>query len=515
MELEGKTKGSEMTKAIYEVRNLVKRFGPVTALDDVSVSLYRNEVVGLIGQNGSGKSSLMKTLAGVQRPDTGSMFLRGQAVSFRSTVDAARSGVGLVHQEQSLVPNLTVAENIFIDKSASYVKGGWYRWRELMEAARRQLDKIELDIRPDTLVEKLSFGQRQMVELAKVLALEEMVAEDLVIMFDEPTSMLTSPEIDDLFRQIERIRSRASIVFISHRMDEVLTPSDRVYVMSDGRCVAERQRGQVDADELYELMVGKQRSTASRESETPRLSKPRLVLEGARFNQDVGPFSITVDQGEILGLIGVQRSGAETLCRGLFGIDEVTDGEIVLDGKPFRPAMPTDAVQRGVGYVPAERKKEGMLAGVSVLENMTLSFGFDFGFGGVIANRRKEHAVASDWARRLKVKTPSLHADIAKLSGGNQQKAVLGKWLMGKNLRLLLLDHPTRGLDPGARADLFETMRALAKEGLSIVFVADTLDEVLLLSDTVAVMRDGKFSEVFRDIGRNRPTEEQIVRAMV
>ncbi|WP_322101934.1 sugar ABC transporter ATP-binding protein [Paraburkholderia sp. J41] len=504
-----------MTNAVYEVRNLSKRFGPVTALEDVSLSLRRNEVVGLIGQNGSGKSTLMKTMAGVQRPDTGNMVLRGQAVSFRSTVDAAKSGVGLVHQEQSLIPNLTVAENIFIDKSASYVRSGWYRWRELLNAARRQLDKIELDIRPDTPVEKLSFGQRQMVELAKVLALEEMMEEDLVIMFDEPTSMLTSREIDDLFKQINRIRSRASIVFISHRMDEVLTLSDRVYVMSDGRRVAERERGQVDADELYELMVGKQRSTATREDEMPRSSKPRLVLDRARFNRDVGPFSITVNEGEILGLIGVQRSGAEVLCRGLFGIDEVTDGEIVLDGKPFRPTSPRGAVHRGVGYLPAERKKEGMLTGMSVLENMTLSFGFDFGFGGFIANRAKEHAVASDWARRLKVKTPSLHADISKLSGGNQQKAVLGKWLMGKNLKLLLLDHPTRGLDPGARSDLFETMRHLAREGLSIVFVADTLDEVLLLSDTVAVMKDGQFSDVFRDISRNRPAEEQIVRAMV
>jgi len=504
-----------MTDAVYEVKGLTKRFGPVTALDDVSVRLERNEIVGLIGQNGSGKSSLMKTMAGVQPPDSGSLILRGKQVIFKSTVDAASRGVGLVHQEQSLVPNLTIAENIFIDKSASFVRHGWYRWRELLEAARRQLDKIELDIQPDTLVERLSFGQRQMVELAKVLALEEMIEDDLVIMFDEPTSMLTSREIDDLFKQISRIRARASIVFISHRMDEVLTLSDRVYVMSDGRRVAERMRGKVDSDELYELMVGKQRSTVTRENEAPRSTKPRLVLNDVRFAADAGPFSITVNEGEILGLIGVQRSGAEMLCRGLFGIDEMTSGQIVLDSKPFQPRTPTDAVRRGVGYVPAERKKEGMLAGMSVLENMTLSFAFDYAFGGVVANRREEHWIATDWARRLKVKTPSLHEDISKLSGGNQQKAVLGKWLMGKNLRLLLLDHPTRGLDPGARADLFESMRNLAREGLSIVFVADTLDEVLELSDTVAVMRDGQFSEVFSDISRNRPTEEQIVRAMV
>ncbi|BCG04492.1 ribose ABC transporter ATP-binding protein (plasmid) [Paraburkholderia sp. PGU19] len=506
-----------MTLPIYEIRGLTKRFGRVTALDQVDLRLNANEVVGLIGQNGSGKSSLMKTMAGVQMADEGAMLLRGQEVRWRSTAEAARRGIGLVHQEQSLIPNLTVAENIFLDKSCSFFRHGWYCWKDLLAAARIQLDKIELDIRPDMLVERLGFAQRQMVELAKVLSLEEMVDDDLVIMFDEPTSMLSDPEIEDLFNQIRRIRHRASVVFISHRMDEVLELSDRVYVLSDGRQVAQRTKGHVDAQELYELMVGKQRSTVKRTA-TPNASDRReavLWLDEVRIDGDVGPISVRVGVGEIVGLIGVQGSGAETLCRSLFGLEEVRSGVVSFEDEKVTIRSPADAIRRGIGYLPAERKKEGMLAGMSIADNMTLTFGFDYARAGVLADRAKEHAQAQRWVSRLKVKAPSLDENIERLSGGNQQKAVLGKWLMSRNLKLLIMDHPTRGLDPGARADLFETMGEMAADGLSILFVADTLDEVLLVSDTIVVMRDGQISATFENVASAAPAEETIVRAMV
>ncbi|WP_345817438.1 sugar ABC transporter ATP-binding protein (plasmid) [Paraburkholderia sp. PREW-6R] len=506
-----------MTQAIYEMQGLTKRFGRVTALDHVDLRLNANEVVGLIGQNGSGKSSLMKTMVGVQQPDDGVMRLRGEEVRWRSTADAARRGIGLVHQEQSLIPNLTVAENIFLDKSCDFFRHGWYRWERLLAAARVQLDKVELDIRPDTLVEKLGFAQRQMVELAKVLSLEEMVEDDLVIMFDEPTSMLSDPEIEDLFRQIRRIRHRSSVVFISHRMDEVLELSDRVYVLSDGRQVAERVRGGVDAKELYELMVGKQRTTAKRTGSARPASvrRPVLQLDDVQIAASVGPVSVSVGAGEIVGLIGVQGSGAETLCRSLFGLEEVSAGAVSFEEKKVAIRSPTDAIRRGIGYLPAERKKEGMLTGMSIADNMTLTFGFDYAHAGLFADHAKERDQAQNWAARLRVKASSLDEDIERLSGGNQQKAVLGKWLMSRNLKLLVMDHPTRGLDPGARGDLFETMRELAADGLSILFVADTLDEVILVSDTIIVMRDGKVSAKFEDVASAAPAEEIIVRAMV
>lgn len=506
-----------MTKPVYEVQGVTKRFGSVTALDRVDMRLYPNEVVGLIGQNGSGKSSLMKTMVGVQAPDEGSMLLRGEPVLLRSTADAAHRGIGLVHQEQSLIPNLTVAENIFLDKTCDFFSHGWYRWKALLAAARIQLDKVELDVRPDSLVETLSFAQRQMVELAKVLSLEEMVSDDLVIMFDEPTSMLSDPEIDDLFKQIRRIRHRSSVVFISHRMDEVLELSDRVYVLSDGKQVAERAKGNVNAEELYELMVGKQRTTTKRAQTTANSIKPRpiLQLDKVRVAGKMGPVSVSVGVGEIVGLIGVQGSGAETLCRALFGIEDFCEGEVSFGEKSVSIRSPTEAIHCGIGYLPAERKKEGMLTGMSIVDNMTLTFGFDYATAGVIANRSEEQNQARKWAARLKVKASSLDENIERLSGGNQQKVVLGKWLMSRKLKLLVMDHPTRGLDPGARGDLFETMRELADEGLSILFVADTLDEVILVSDTIIVMRDGEVSATFEDVACSAPAEESIVRAMV
>jgi len=426
-------------------------------------------------------------------------------------------GIGLVHQEQSLIPNLTVAENIFLDKPCDYFRHGVYRWKPLMQAAKMQLAKIELDIRPDTLVEKLTFAQRQMVELAKVLSLEETVEDDLVVMFDEPTSMLSTPEIDDLFMQIRRIRHRASVVFISHRMEEVLELSDRVYVLSDGKQMAERRKAQIDCDELYELMVGRQRSTEPRRrfSRQGIASRPTLELAGLQVGASVGPVDLEVGQGEIVGLIGVQGSGSEALCRALFGLEDIRDGEVRVAGEKFAKPSPESAIARGIGYLPAERKKEGMVAGASIVDNMTLTFGFEYAVAGLVANRAREHREASRWAKRLKVKAASLEEKIERLSGGNQQKAVLGKWLLGSRLRLLVLDHPTRGLDPGARGDLFQTMRELAAEGLSILFVADTLDEVIQLSDKIVVMRDGKVSAVFGDVDNHPPAEEDIVKAMV
>jgi len=505
-----------MTVPVYEMKGVTKRFGSVVALDRVDLCLHPNEVVGLVGQNGSGKSSLMKTMAGVQSPDEGQMLLRGESIRLKSTVDAAKRGIGLVHQEQSLITNLTVAENIFIDKSCDFFKHGVYRWGDLLRAARKQLEKIELDIRPDLLVEKLSFAQRQMVELAKALALEEMVTEDLVILFDEPTSMLSGPEIEALFKQIRRIRDRASVVFISHRMDEVLELSDRVYVLSDGRQVAERPKNEVDADELFELMVGRQRTVAVRAPRTRASLQPvpRIELKDYRVGT-IGPISVTVGAGEIVGLIGVQGSGAETLCRSLFGLEATFSGQVLFDGKPLSVNSPTQAMKMGIGYVPAERKTEGMLASMSIADNMTLSFGFDYAYAGTLANRTRERVEADLWAARLKLKAHTLDDPISRLSGGNQQKAVLGKWLMSRSLKLLILDHPTRGLDPAARADLFQSMRELAEEGLSILFVGDTLDEVILLSDKIVVMRDGQVSETYLDVARETPSEKSIVRAMV
>src|SRR5580698_5705353 len=277
---------------ILELKNVNKRFGQVVALDNLNLELRAGEVLGLVGQNGSGKSTLMKILAGLQHQDSGEILLRGQPVSIRSAAMATSLGIGMVHQEQSLVPNLTVAENIFIDKPNHATRGGIYRWKALFEAARAQLDKIGVNIRPDVTVEELSFAERQQVELAKVLAIEELVDHPPIVLFDEPTSVLNPDEIKILFREIQRLRSRASIVFISHRLDEILEISDRVAVLTNGVKVADEQVATLDRDGLYRLMVGHERSVKPRKPATatapvpvpaiPRL-KIRNLSDGQRF----------------------------------------------------------------------------------------------------------------------------------------------------------------------------------------------------------------------------------------
>ena len=501
----------------FSLEGISKRFGEVTALDNVSLSLNEGEVLGLIGQNGSGKSTIMKVMAGLHRPDSGVVKVGGRAVQLRSPAEAALAGIGLVHQEQSLIQALSVAENLFLDKPAGSTWGGVYRWNSLRDRAKAQLDKVELDIDPFTPVSALSFGQRQMVELAKVLSLEELVHGHLVILFDEPTAVLNPPEIQALFGQIRRIKHRSSVVFVSHRMDEILDISDRVYVMSDGRNVATRDRDAVNPDELYELMVGKQR--VNRKDRKPREahigSQPALVLNHVTVPGEIEDISLKLAPGEILGLIGVQGSGAETILRTIFGMADEWQGKIEYFGEPLTINTPAEAVAKGIGYLPAERKTEGMIRNTSVSENVAITYGWQHGRGAGLISRAKERGLIEGWVRKLAIKTPSIAHRIDNLSGGNQQKVVLSKWLFGKTLKVLMLDHPTRGLDPGARADLFAVIRELADQGLAILLVGDTLDEVLTLSDSILVMKDGRVSARIEGVQAAPPSEEELVKAMV
>ena len=410
-----------------------------------------------------------------------------------------------------------MAENLFLDKPAGSTWAGVYRWASLRDRARAQLDKVELDIDPFTPVSELSFGQRQMVELAKVLSLEELVAGHMVILFDEPTAVLNPPEIQALFGQIRRIKHRSSVVFVSHRMDEILDISDRVHVMSDGRHVATRDKAEVDVDELYQLMVGKQR--VNRKDRKPRLARmgdrPALTLENVTVPGEIEDISLTLAPGEILGLIGVQGSGAESILRTIFGMADDWQGTMTCFGAPLAIDSPAQAVARGIGYLPAERKTEGMIRNTSVSENVAITYGWQHGRGAGLISRARERGMIEGWVRKLAIKTPSIAHRIDNLSGGNQQKVVLSKWLFGKTLKVLMLDHPTRGLDPGARADLFPVIRDLADQGLAILLVGDTLDEVLTLSDSILVMKDGRISARIEGVQLAPPSEEELVKAMV
>jgi ribose transport system ATP-binding protein len=507
-----------MSEAVLRAEGLSKSYPGVKALDDVSIEVREREVVGLIGENGAGKSTLLKIVAGLQRPDSGRIVVRGADIRLGSLRAAGESGIGMVFQEQSLLPNIRVAENILLGHERAGLRFGFYDWKRIYELAAAQLAKIGADISPAAPTDSLSFAERQLVEFAKVLALEERTHHEPIILLDEPTSVLDADELEVILAQVEKLRQRASVVFISHRLDEVLRVSDRIYVMTNGRCVAERDPKRCDVAELQTLMLGKELSdqygrgrgeaVADGRKRDVRLRVESLAGEGA-----IEPVSFDLAAGEVLGIAGVEGSGREVLCRALFGAERPTAGAIRLDGADVAFRSPADAVAAGVGYVPAERRVEGIVGGLSVMGNMTLAHSEVVQRGPFIDSRR-ERALAGAWIERLGVKTPSPLTPAGNLSGGNQQKVVLAKWLIATDTRVLILDHPMRGLDVGAKAEIFALIRGLAGEGIGVLLIADTLDELIALSNTIIVMRDGRISGRF-DLAEAVPSRLQILERMV
>ena len=505
-----------MSEAVLRVQGLSKRYPGVQALDDVTLEIRGREVVGLVGENGAGKSTVLKILAGLVRADSGRIIVRGRELAQGSYPAAAAAGIGMVFQEQSLLPNLRVAENILLGHEGEAVRLGIYDWRKLSALAERQLSKIGASIPPMALTETLSFAERQLVEFAKVLSLEERTQHEPIILLDEPTSVLDASEIEVVLGEIERLRERASVMFVSHRLDEVLRTSDRVYVMTNGRCVAERHPGQCDAAELQRLMLGRDLGVQYEQRRTtkpPAAGAARLDVRGLGLAGAFADITFVLHAGTVLGIAGVEGSGREMLCRALFGAAQPTGGQIRLDGRSVSFASPADAVQAGVGYLPAERRTEGIIGGLTVKENLTLAHTGAVQRGPFL-DMRRENQLAQRWIDRLGIKTPSAETIAANLSGGNQQKVVLAKWLIGNETRILILDHPMRGLDVGAKAEIFAVIKDLAGSGIGIVLIADTIDELIALSDTILVMRDGRISGQF-DVTEGGPTRLQILERMV
>lgn len=500
-----------------EVRGLVKHYPGVKALDGVDLVVRQHEVLGLAGENGAGKSTLLKALVGLVRPDAGEIWVRGERVRLKSVVDAADHGIGMVFQEQSLVPNLTAAENIVLGSEGPGVRRGIYRWDTMRRLAQEQLDKIGSDIDPLARTDTLTFADRQMVEIAKVLRIEERTQHPPVIILDEPTSVLESKEIDTLFTQVRRLREFASVIFVSHRLDEVLDVCDRVAVLRGGRSVGEVPTEGAAPAELHRMMIGATGSedhyhdgAARRSGEPPRPMLSVRGLSGASF-RDV---DLDVGAGEIVGIVGVHGSGREDLCRALFGAEPTTAGEVTLDGEMLELSGTRAACAAGIGYVPAERKIEGMVGPMSVAENMTLTKQ-KARCSGPLVSPRKQAGLVDRWIERLSIRTPHRGTAIQRLSGGNQQKVVLARWLVADDIRLLLLDHPTRGLDIGARSEVYRLMRELAANGVAIVLLADSLEEAIGMSDRIVVMSDGRVTTEVACPSGGKPTPLDLVKEMV
>ena len=502
-------------KTLLELRNVTKEFPGVRALDSVNLHVDRNEVVGLIGENGAGKSTLVKILAGIHKVDAGEMIFEGEKASFRSPREAFNHGLAMVFQEQSIIQTLSVAENIFLGREQEFLRFGVIDKRAMNEAARVELAKVHLDCDPSVKCSKLDFAARQMVEIAKALSLDGRIDGEIVILLDEPTSVLERREIDLLFEIIGELKTKASIIFISHRLDEVLEVSDRVYVLRDGAVVHTTGSSEATITGLHEHMVGRQLDHQYYRENKQRHAFGETVLSVRNLSIDGEFKDLTFDlaEGEIIGIAGVVGSGREAFARCLGGLLPPSSGEVLVEDKPVRLNQPYHAVTSGFGFVPSERKSEGIVTGLSVSENMTLAAGGRFSRFGFIEFDR-ERTECRRWIERLRIRTPSTRTPMQSLSGGNQQKVVLSKWQIFGS-RVAVLDHPTRGIDVGAKEDVYELIREMAEDGVAIILLGDTLEEVIGLSNRILVLRDGEVSASFDAPVGAKPDQIDLISKMV
>ena len=498
-----------------KLTDINKSFGPVKAVQHLSLQIPRNQVVGLIGENGAGKSTLLKILTGLYEPDSGVIEVSGKQVRFRRPQDAVAAGFGVVHQEQSLLTNLSVAENIGMNALGSgnaATKGGWYRWGQLNKEAAQALARVGANINPKTIVSELSFVDRQMVEIARALRVDEQTEASPMIILDEPTSVLERNETAILEREIAQLKNIGSVVFVSHRLDEIMRICDRILVMRTGELVADVAKSEVTEADLFQLMIG-HASTATKRADgaTFATAEPVLTVSGLSRKHEYKDVSFAVRPGQCVAIVGTLGSGRESMVRALFGAEPFDHGTFVYQGKEIRRWSVAEATRAGIAYVPAERRTEGMVAGLDAKENMTLA---RTGKGGFLVNRRAQSKVAAEWFETLDIRPVNPDLDLARFSGGNAQKVVMAKWLHDPDVKLLILDHPLRGLDPGAAQTLNAQILAAREKGAALILLADTLEEALEAGDDILVMRDGEVTARF-DVGQDNPTSLNLLEKMV
>jgi ribose transport system ATP-binding protein len=485
---------------LLEVRGVEKRFPGVLALRGVNLTVRRGEVLALIGENGAGKSTLMKILAGVQTPDRGEILLDGRPVQIDSVRKATQLGVALIHQELNLSDNLDVGANIYLGREPRFL--GFIDKRRIERDAEEFIGRVGLTCSPRTLVSRLSIGQQQLVEIAKALS-----ANARILIMDEPTSSLSSREADRLFEVISDLRGKGvSIVYISHRLGEVKRIADRVTVLRDGANAGDLVRDQINHDRMVKLMVG--RDISQFYARLPH-APGEVVLEVKGLRTRAWPqheVNFSLRAGEIVGVAGLVGAGRTEMLRVLFGVDRPEGGEIRVAGRVVKLDSPLDAIRAGLALAPEDRKQQGLIVEMAVRENLTLPrLRRDQRLG--ILNRGAERKVTKEMIERLRVKTPSPQQIVQYLSGGNQQKVVFGKWL-AMQPRVLLLDEPTRGVDVGAKQEIYRLMEELAAQGVAILFVSSEMEEILGMSDRTLVMHEGR---VAGELSRGELSEEAVM----
>lgn len=504
------------SNSILEIININKSFPGVKALQNMNFNVYQNEIVGLVGENGAGKSTLMKILVGIYKMDKGEMKLYGKKVKLSDSRMAIQLGVGMVFQEGSIIPNLTIADNLFLGHENRFKQYGLISMSKVMKEAEKQLNRVGLNINPKTYVYNLSQASRQMVEVARLLWLSNIYhIESPLLILDEPTTVLTSKEIKKLFNILREIKNEASIIFISHRLEEIFELSDRIVVLKNGKNVANMKASETDIHQVENLMIGRKLSKEYYNESEQNEPKDEVLLkvDGLEKKGSFRPISFLVKKGEILSLVGVVGSGKEDICKCIFGMMKPDNGIISIEGKEVKIDNPKDAVKAGIGYIPINRREEGLALQMDVMSNITLVMLKKIIRNGLISSRvEKEEALR--WIKKCSILTPSSKTLCKNLSGGNQQKVVLSKWLAA-NVKIMILNHPTRGVDVGAKEEFYKMIRLLALGGMSILLMSDRLEEDIGLCNRMIIMKDGEITEELACPVNDKPTPVDIISYIV
>ncbi|MBQ3021863.1 MAG: sugar ABC transporter ATP-binding protein [Clostridia bacterium] len=477
-----------MNQVILEMKNIDKRFSGVHALKSANIELREGEVHALMGENGAGKSTLMKVLCGIHKRDGGDVTLFGKPVDFSNIKESQEAGISIIHQELNMMNHLTVAQNIYIGREP--MKNGIYIDDKKMEEDAKELfDKIGVKIDPSVILGTLTVGKQQMVEIAKAIS-----HDSKVLILDEPTAALTQPEVEELFKMMKDLREKGiGMIYISHRMDEINRISDRITVMRDGEYVGTLITKDTTKDEIVKMMVGRViYGDKKEESNVPQDAPVILEVKNLSRGKEVKNVNFKLRKGEILGFSGLMGSGRTEVARAIYGADPFDSGEIFINGKKVNIKTPEEAVKNGICYLSEDRKRYGLLLDKSVSENSVLSNLDDYiSFGWINDGKIEEEATREN--EKLKTKTPSMKQKLRNLSGGNQQKVIVARWLL-KNSDIFIFDEPTRGIDVGAKSEMYTLMEELAAQGKSIIMISSELSEIQRLSDRVVVMCEGRIT---------------------
>lgn len=491
--------------AILDCRSISKQFPGVKALDGVDFRVGRGEVHALIGENGAGKSTLVRILTGIHRPDSGQILFDGRPVAFDTPLDSQAAGIAAIHQEATMFPELTVTENVFMGHHLRAGGSPLLSWRGMRGRTVELLAQLEVDLDPDAPVKSLSVAQRHMVEIVKALSLDA-----LLVIMDEPTSALSLREARELYAIIRRLKAAGrSVVFISHKFEDIYEIADRFTVLRDGRRVGDGVVRDTDVDAIIRMMVG--RSLTQMYPKTPgRAGEVLLDVRGLTRTGVFRDVTFTLHRGEILGFFGLVGAGRSEVMRAVFGIDAVDGGVVTIERRRLRPADPLRSLEAGLAYVPEDRQAQGVILDMNIRENTTLPILARLTRGPFLS-LRKEMETTERHGRRMEIKCSSWEQAVSSLSGGNQQKVVLAKWLATEP-KVLILDEPTKGIDVGTKARVHEFISALAQEGLGIVLVSSELPEILGMSDTIVVMHEGRITA---RVDRGAADQDSLIRAAV